>query len=346
MSRKTRLAVVLFNLGGPDETAAIEPFLFNLFNDKAIIGLPAFLRYPLAKTIARRRAPFAKQNYDLMGGGSPILRNTQEQAAALQGALGDRFEARTFIAMRYWKPFARETAEEVKAFAPDKVALLPLYPQFSTTTTGSSFKDWRRAAKAVGLDAPTSALCCYYGEPGFVAAHADGLETALGRAEKAGVERIRVLFSAHGLPEKVIRAGDPYQWQIEETAARIAGKVRNSQFDWRVSYQSRVGPMRWIGPATDAEIRRAGSEGVGLIVVPIAFVSEHVETLVELDIEYGKLAREAGAPYYDRVAALGAHAGFIAALAGLAARAAEGEGVMAFDETAACPKACAACPRR
>jgi ferrochelatase len=312
--RKT--AVVLFNLGGPDRPGAVRPFLFNLFNDPAIIGAPAPLRWLLAQWISRRRAPVARKIYEELGGGSPLLANTRAQARVLEAALNADdadSETKVFIAMRYWHPMSDETARAVKAYGPDQVALLPLYPQFSTTTTGSSVADWGRAAAQAGLTAPCRTLCCYPTQAGFVAEVAGLLRAALAEAGAGS----RVLFSAHGLPKKFIERGDPYQWQVEQTAAAVVAALDETALDWTICYQSRVGPLEWIGPSTDAEIARAGTEGKSVVVVPIAFVSEHSETLVELDIEYRRLAEEKGVPGYLRVATVDAGAAFIEGLAEL-----------------------------
>jgi len=314
----TRLAVVVFNLGGPNAPAAVRPFLFNLFNDPAIIGAPGPVRWLLAQFISRRRAPVAREIYRNLGGGSPLLANTEAQANALQQALQDRLdgcEARVFIAMRYWHPFAAETAAAVKAFAPDEVVLLPLYPQYSTTTSGSSFDDWRRAAARAGFAAPTRTLCCYPTQAGFVEAVAARIRPMLEAA--AAQARPRVLFSAHGLPKKIVAGGDPYQWQVEQSAAAVAAALGDHALDWQICYQSRVGPLEWIGPSTEAEIARAGRDRVPLVLVPIAFVSEHSETLVELDIEYRALARAEGVPAYLRVPTVDCEPAFIAGLAEL-----------------------------
>ena len=316
----SKCAVVLFNLGGPDSLAAVRPFLFNLFNDAAIITLPQPLRWLVARLIAARRAPIARAIYGRIGGSSPILANTEAQARALEAALGPGH--RVFIAMRYWHPRSRETVAAVKEWAPDEIVLLPLYPQFSTTTTASSLADWQNAATAVGLAAPTRVLCCYPGEAGFIAALAEEVRAVL--KVWPSRERKRVLLSAHGLPEKIVAAGDPYRWQVEQTAAALRTALGMSDLDCVVCYQSRVGPLAWIGPATDAEIRRAGAEGVGLIVVPIAFVSEHSETLVELDIEYRHLASTVGVPSYVRVATAGTAPAFVAGLARLVGRVRQG----------------------
>ena len=305
-----KIAIVLFNLGGPDSPEAVQPFLKNLFSDPAIISLPSFLRLPLASFISSRRAPKAKKIYDQIGGSSPILGQTEAQARALEEALGTEHEWRGYVCMRYWHPMTEAVVRSVKRFAPDRIVLLPLYPQFSTTTTDSSVKAWKAAAAAAKLVVPTQTVCCYPDEPGFIAASVDLLKQGLA---ETGTRPTRVLFSAHGLPEKVIKAGDPYQAQVERTAKAIADRIGG--LDWSVCYQSRVGPLKWIGPPTDGEIRRAGQDGKAIVLYPLAFVSEHSETLVELDIEYRHLAEQSGVPAYVRVPTVGTHPLFIAGLA-------------------------------
>lgn len=313
MSR--RIAIVLFNLGGPDNPDAIRPFLFNLFADPAIIRLPNPARALLAWLIAKQRTRRAKDIYAEIGGGSPLLANTEAQARVLEAALADLGEVKVFIAMRYWHPMSQETAMLVKDFAPDEVILLPLYPQFSTTTTASSMRVWRQACRIARLDAPTRTICCYPTEGGFIGTMAEGLRAA--HAEAAAHGRPRVLFSAHGLPEAIVKAGDPYQWQCERTAAALAEASGITDLDWVSTYQSRVGPLTWIGPSTEAVIHEAAAAKRPIVVVPIAFVSEHSETLVELDIEYRTQADEAGAPCYLRVATVGAGETYITGLAEL-----------------------------
>ena len=277
-----RLAIVLMNLGGPDSLDAVRPFLFNLFNDPAIFRLPSPFRTWLARYVSRKRNPLAMDIYRHLGGGSPLLPNTELQARALHAALGGGEDVRVFIAMRYWHPFTLQTVAEVKAWKADEALLLPLYPQFSTTTTASSFAAWHKAAKFLRLDVPTKSVCCYPEEDGFIRAAAGLIAPKLDEAARHGTPRL--LLSAHGLPEKVVKGGDPYQWQCERTAKAIVAALNNPGLDWTLCYQSRVGPMKWIGPATDAEIRRAGTDKAPLVVAPMAFVSEHSETLVELDI--------------------------------------------------------------
>lgn len=306
-----RIAVVLFNLGGPDGQGDVKPFLFNLFNDPAIIGLPGFVRTPLARLIARRREATAQANYALMGGGSPLLAETRAQARALEAILAERLpgdEVRAFIAMRYWSPLTEETAVEVAAFGPDEIVLLPLYPQFSTTTTESSLKRWAEVYAGSGA---SRTVCCYPEGAGWIEAQAQAVRAKLA---EAGDAPVRVLFSAHGIPETLISGkGDPYQEQVETTCAAIAAAAGLE--DWSICYQSRVGPMKWLGPSTPEAIARAGRDGVGVAVVPVAFVSEHVETLVELDIEYAELAHRLGVAPWLRVPAVGVAAPFIALLA-------------------------------
>jgi ferrochelatase len=336
-----KLAVILFNLGGPDSPEAIEPFLRNLFSDPAILSVPGFVRAPLARFIARRRAPVAKEIYAKIGGRSPILEETEAQARAIENVLAARgHEARAFIAMRCSPPFSEDCAREVAAWKPEKIVLLPLYPQFSTTTTASSFAAWERAAR--GLDVPTSRICCYPRQKGFIEAMAGLVRETMTRAKPA--IGYRLLLSAHGLPERTIARGDPYQWQIEQSACAIVDALGIKGLDWRVCYQSRVGPLKWIGPATDAEIRRAGADGKGVIVAPIAFVSEHSETLVELDIEYAHLARQAGVPDYLRVPTAGTRPAFVEGLADLVERGAVTCGTASGADGRICPLNFGACP--
>jgi ferrochelatase len=318
----SRLAVVLFNLGGPDSLDAVKPFLFNLFNDPAIIGAPGPVRWVLARLISARRAPIARAIYAQIGGRSPLVEQTQAQADALRATLAARGlggEVGVFMAMRYWHPMTAETVKAVKAFRPDTVVLLPLYPQYSASTSGSSLTKWVRTAKRRGLKAQTHTICCYPTEQGFVAALADLTREGIEKARAHG--RPRVLFSAHGLPKISIERGDPYQSQVEMTAAAIVERMALPDLDWVVCYQSRVGPLEWIGPDTDSEIERAGHDRVPVVVVPLAFVSEHSETLVELDIEYGELAEERGVPGYVRVPTVQARTAFIDGLADLVERA-------------------------
>lgn len=305
-----RVAVVLFNLGGPDGPDDVQPFLKNLFSDKAIIRAPLPVRFLVSRLISKSRAPSARENYALMGGGSPLLPETRKQAAALDAELAKRGRtAKSFIAMRYWKPYAADAVREVKAWGADKVILLPLYPQFSSTTTASSLKSWKDAK---GPDGVT--VCCYPETEKFVAAHARKLiETWEAAGRPANV---RCLLSAHGLPETVVKSGDPYQWQVELTAEKLK-PLLPPEWEVEICYQSRVGPLKWIGPATDESITKAAQAGKNILLSPIAFISEHIETLVELDIEYRHLAEKFAVKHYMRAPALGVDTGFIGTLADL-----------------------------
>ena len=331
----SRLAVVLFNLGGPDSLESVEPFLRNLFWDPAIIRALAPVRWLLGWLVSKRRGPEAREIYRELGGASPIAAATEAQAVALRGALSDLGEVEVVVAMRYWHPRSGEAARRLAAFRPDSVVLLPLYPQFSTTTTASSLRAWDAAATAAGLDAPAWAVCCYPRAAGLVDAHAALIGPLLDEAARAGPPRL--LFSAHGLPEKVVVAGDPYQWQVGETAGRIIARLGRPALDWVICYQSRVGPLAWLGPSTEDEIDRAGRDGVPLVVAPIAFVSDHAETLVELDVTGRERARRAGVPCYSRVPALGTHPAFIAALADLVRGAMGRSGLGSGEGGRACP---------
>lgn len=335
-----RIAVVLMNLGGPDGQESVRPFLFNLFNDPAIIGLPGIVRTPLAKFISSKREEEAKANYAMMGGGSPLLPETEKQAAALTERLQRDWpghDVRVFIAMRYWNPLTPETARAVEAFGPDQVVLLPLYPQFSTTTTQSSLKAWREHYRGPGR---ISAVCCYPEATGWIEAQA-ALITA--QLEKAGDKPVRVLFSAHGIPENLVhRKGDPYQEQVERTVFAVVERLGLQ--DWTICYQSRVGPLKWLGPSTPDAIEQAGRDGVGAVLVPIAFVSEHVETLVELDVEYGHLAEEKGVSPYLRAPAVGVTDAFIEALSEAVGSAVDRTGIAPYGP--GCQGDWKACPCR
>jgi ferrochelatase len=332
----TKLAVVLFSLGGPDSLKAVKPFLFNLFRDPAIITSPAIVRYPLAALISTTREKMAQANYAIMGGASPLLPETGAQARALEAALKARdpeLEVRCFIAMRYWKPFAKEAAAQVAAFGPDEIVLLPLYPQYSTTTTASSVKDWERVYKGPGR---TRTVCCYPTARGLIEAHAQAIRKVWADAGKP--QGLRLLFSAHGLPQKVIDGGDPYESHIERTAKAVAERL--GWEDWSICYQSRVGPMKWLGPSTPQAIEAAAHEGKGVLLCPIAFVSEHVETLVELDHEYAILADEVGCTPYLRAPTPGVEPPFID---GLARMVMTERSAAVAPAGAACDKACGKC---
>ena len=305
-------AVILFNLGGPDSLDAVQPFLFNLFNDPAIISLPGIFRYPLAKFISKRRTPVAKAIYAEMGGRSPILEETQRQADAIEKTLKqENDEYRCFIVMRCWNPRAVDVINKVKDYNPQQIILLPLYPQYSNATSGSSIKEWSDICRKKNLNVETKTICCYPTEKDFILSYASLIK------EKINLKKLSettLIFSAHGLPENKIKQGDPYQWQVENTVNQLVKKLSISNLNYVLSYQSRVGPLKWIGPSTEIIIKEEAIKNKIIIVVPVAFVSEHSETLVELDIEYKKLAIENGSKDYVRVPAVTVNQDFINSL--------------------------------
>jgi ferrochelatase len=333
-------AIILFNLGGPDSLNAVEPFLFNLFNDPAIISLPSFFRYPLAKLISKRRAPIAKAIYAEMGGKSPILQETQLQAYAIEDSLKDEKDIyKSFIVMRCWKPRATETIKKVKEFNPDQIILLPLYPQYSDATSGSSINEWLEVCKKEKLTTETKIICCYPTEKDFILSYANLIRKKI-NLEK--LKEITLIFSAHGLPENKIKAGDPYQWQVEQSVKELVKKLSIENLNYILSYQSRVGPLKWIAPSTEEIIRHEAKKQKILIIVPVAFVSEHSETLVELDIEYKKLAKENGSKDYIRVPAVTVNQDFINSLKSSILKASNDE---KFTSSIKCPDNFKKCPR-
>jgi ferrochelatase len=335
MAEKT--AVILFNLGGPDVPASVQPFLFNLFNDKHIIQAPRFIRWCLATMISRLRAPKARGIYEMIGGGSPIVSNTKQQADALQKKLPASH--RVFICMRYWHPMTGEVIQQVQDWGAERIILLPLYPQFSTTTTGSSFSEWERLCTKKNVSLPTLKICCYPTEQNWIKAVVDTIQQRI-----SDVKDYRFLFSAHGLPEKIINQGDPYQHQVEQTVAAVVQALGAEHLDYVTCYQSRVGPLKWIGPSTDEEIIRAGMDKKRIVLIPIAFVSEHSETLVELDIEYDELATESGVKQYIRIPTVSAHSLYIDTLATLIHKIeSEKVDMMAHTGKRFCPKTFARC---
>ena len=308
-------AIILFNLGGPDKLENVEPFLFNLFNDPAILDLPTFLRYPLAKLISNRRAPIAKKIYAELGGSSPILKLTKKQSDALEIKLNQtqqEDEYKCFIIMRCWNPRAKDVIKDVQLYGPDEVVLMPLYPQYSAATSGSSIKEWKDVCRKNNYHVKTSTICCYPTDQNFINAHTKEIIKKI-----KDLKNFKLIFSAHGLPEKNIKKGDPYQWQVEQSVKKIVENLNDENLDWILSYQSRVGPLKWIGPSTETIIIENSKIGKHIVLVPIAFVSEHSETLVELDIEYKEIADANGCKNYTRVPALGINEDFIKAMSEL-----------------------------
>ena len=331
-------AIILFNLGGPDKLENVEPFLFNLFNDPAIISIPSLFRYPLAKFISKRRAPIAKNIYKEIGNKSPILELTQQQANNLEKSLREKGNYKCFVVMRCWHPRAVDVIKEVRKYNPEEIILLPLYPQYSAATSGSSIKEWNDLCKKENYKIKTKTICCYPTEKNFLESHANLIKKNIKNLEK---KNFKLLFSAHGLPENKIKKGDPYQWQIEQTVQGIISKLNEENLDYIISYQSRVGPLKWIGPSTDEVIIKYSKKKKGIVIVPVAFVSEHSETLVELDIEYKKLAEKNGCSFYKRVPALGVEEDFIKGLVELVLKKETKDN---YVSSAMCPNKYTKCP--
>lgn len=326
MRHQKKIAIVLFNLGGPDKLSSVKPFLFNLFNDKAIISLPQPLRFLLAKFISSRREKKSQNIYKQIGGKSPILDISEAQAHALEKELSFFGDFKVFVSMRYWHPMSKQVIENILSHQPERLILLPLYPQFSTTTTGSSFVDFIEkfdiAQKKYGIEIPIQQVCCYFEEPNFILSHAKLLKQTIGKYYD-NLADLRFLFSAHGLPQKVIDKGDPYVFQVERTTIKIVEAFQEllrkeghkpTKLDTKVCYQSKVGPLQWTGPSLEHEIRRCALDKKIPVIIPVAFVSEHSETLVELDIDYYNLAKKLGIPDYLRVPALNSDGHFIQSL--------------------------------
>jgi len=316
MSKHT--AVVLLNLGGPDSLEAVEPFLFNLFSDPDIFKLPLgfIFQKPFARLISRRRAPEAAEGYAAIGGRSPILKYTEAQARALRHTLADTGNYSVHICMRYWHPMADEVVNKLKQQGIERVMLLPLYPQYSHTTTGSSFNDFQRACDRANYRPQLVKVDHWYQQPDYHRAIADAIRKAANALPDPNPNNIDLLFSAHGLPKKLVDKGDPYQSQIEQTYEAV-----NQLLGWphhTLCYQSRVGPLEWLKPYTENVIREKAKAGVKqMLVYPIAFVSDHVETLYELGQTYRDLAAEQGIETYRVVPALNDDPALISVLAEL-----------------------------
>jgi ferrochelatase len=313
MTRTTRrVGVVLFQLGGPDTLAAIEPFLYNLFCDPDIIDFPfaRLGRKPLAKLISTTRARKVQHHYATIGGGSPIRRFTERQAEALEAELIHQgLDARCFVAMRYWHPFTREAIAELRAAECDEVVLLPLYPQYSSTTTGSSLNEWQRLFHD---DVPVHNVGHFYRHPMYLDAVVEKVDEALARFEIP--DRAELVFSAHSIPISIVAKGDPYQRQIEETVRLLMARGRwpNRQ---RLCYQSKVGASKWLQPSLHRTLRELAAERVREVcVVPVAFVSDHVETLGEIDHEGREEARRLGITHFEMSSGLNDSPKFISAL--------------------------------
>ncbi len=320
-----RVGVVLMNLGGPDRGDDVAPFLYNLFMDPAIIDIPVggILRHWLCRLIASRRSQHVRKDYEVIGGGSPLNRLTREQAAALEKYLMREFgeeagvEFKTYIAMRYWHPFSEEAAEQMRQDGINKVVLLPLYPHYSKTTTGSGLIYWYALQEEGEIPRwDTTYVFEYSTNPKYVQAVSERIDEAIQRFPKEMRSRVHLLFSAHGTPLKEMKERrDPYCCLIHSTVERVMAQ-RGFDYPFHVSFQSKVGPMEWLTPSTVSKVRELVSQGVaGLVVVPIAFVSDHIETAYELDVELRAIAEEDGLKHFEVTSGLNCHPLFIEALA-------------------------------
>jgi ferrochelatase len=292
-----KIGVVLMNMGGPDSLDAVEPFLYNLFSDHDIIQIPRLIQKPVAYLISKIRAEKTKEYYEYMGGKSPQKEQTLLQARALQQSLGERYKV--VVAMRYWHPFTEEAIKELMKENIEKIVLLPLYPQYSKTTTGSSFNEFFRQYKRFNLDVPVVKISDFHNHPKYIKAMVENIKKHL----PENFKDYFFLFSAHSLPEKIIKENDPYQKQTQTTVELIMKHFPENKYT--LAYQSKIGPVKWLEPMTDEVIKKLANEGVkNLVVIPVSFVSEHSETLYELDYQYGNLAKNLGIKNYIRIPTL------------------------------------------
>ena len=316
MQQKSKIGVVLFQLGGPDSLDAVEPFLYNLFSDPDIIDFPGarLARPMLARLMSASRAKKVQHGYAALGGKSPLVEWTLRQGRALEQSLRQSIDARVVVAMRYWHPLTEEAMAELEREQVSDLILLPLYPQYSKTTTGSSLNEWVRKLPASPLAAlPSRLIDSYHDQPTYIDSFVDLINQTLEKFPRP--EDVHLVFSAHGVPTAVIAAGDPYQKQIEETSRLVMERG-----GWRqkhtVCYQSRVGSGRWLQPSIHEVVPRLGAEGQHqILVVPISFVSDHIETLHEVDVEVREQAAEAGVEQFELMPGLNTHPLFINALA-------------------------------
>ncbi|NDC13924.1 MAG: ferrochelatase [Synechococcaceae bacterium WB9_2_170] len=338
-----KVGVLLLNLGGPERIQDVGPFLYNLFSDPEIIRLPnPVLQKPLALLISTLRSAKSQDAYRSIGGGSPLRRITEQQARELQSQLRQRgIEATSYVAMRYWHPFTESAVGDIKADGVDEVVVLPLYPHFSISTSGSSFRELQRLRQSDPAFArlPIRCIRSYYDDPGYIGAMAELIAREIQACPNPA--QAHVFFSAHGVPKSYVEeAGDPYQREIEDCARLIMERLEQDlghANPYTLAYQSRVGPVEWLKPYTDDALQELGKAGVkDLVVVPISFVSEHIETLEEIDIEYREIATEAGITNFRRVPALDTSPAFIRGLTDLVLQALEGPEVN-LDQAAALP---------
>lgn len=321
MTDNKKIGIVLLNLGGPDSAEAVQPFLYNLFSDPDIINFPlSFLfRKRLAKLISTKRAPKIIEQYKHIGGKSPILELTTKQANSLEKELSSKINCKVYVAMRYWKPFTEDVIEQIKKDNIDEVILLPLYPQFSVSTTGSSVNEWSKVKRKYPelKDLKVELIETYYTDPNYIDSIIGNINETLKRFPVDRQKDLVLLFSAHGTPVKLVKMGDPYNKHIQATVAEVMKRSGYKQRHY-LSYQSKVGPQKWLEPKTPDTIKRLAGEGVkDILVIPIAFVSDHLETLFEVGIEFRHLAKEKGIEQFEVMPGLNDSPKFISALANL-----------------------------
>ncbi len=313
------VALILLNMGGPDSLEAVEPFLYNLFSDRELIQLPAggLLQKPFAKLISHFRAKKVVENYRMIGGKSPLLEWTRKQAEGIAARLGDRF--RPFIIMRYWQPRAEDVLAQIKAEGIHTAVVLSMYPHYTRATTGSSVNDFRAAVAKVHPELEYQLIEEWYDWPGYIEALANRVNEGLDTFHDLLRDDVQILFSAHALPQKFIDRGDPYQKQVEATVEATMRRV--GYYDWSIAYQSRSGPVKWMTPGTDEMIDKFAAVGHrALMLVPVSFVSDHIETLEEIDIEYRERATSQGITHFHRSPSLNDHDDFLSAMADLVSR--------------------------
>ncbi len=308
------VALILLNMGGPDSLAAVEPFLFNLFADRELIQLPAgrLLQKPFARLISHFRAKKVVENYRQIGGRSPLLEWTEKQAVGIAERLGERY--RPYVIMRYWQPRAEQVLAEIKAAGIQTAVVVSLYPHYTGATTGSSVNDFKKAAAAVHPELEYRLIEEWYDWPGYLDALANRVNEGLDAFHDLLRDEVQILFSAHALPQKFIDRGDPYQQHVEATVEQVMARV--GYYDWSIAYQSRSGPVKWMEPGTEETIAQLAAAGHrALLMVPVSFVSDHIETLQEIDIEYRELAVRQGIVNFQRAPSLNDHADFLDAMA-------------------------------
>ena len=314
------IGILLFNLGGPETLDDVRPFLFNLFSDPDIIRLPwRALQKPLAWLISTQRYKLSRGYYEKIGGGSPLRRITDEQARALEQALARRnVNARAYVGMRYWHPFLEDALDQIRRDRINHLVVLPLYPQFSISTTGSSLNRMNAIFSTNGNKPPrVSVIEKWHDDPNYLAALTAGINDELARFPDQDPSRTHIVFSAHSVPASYIEEGDPYLDQTQATVRSVMARLDGDR-PHTLSFQSKVGPVKWLRPSTDETLRKLAGESVTqVLLVPVSFVSEHIETLYELDILYKGVAEEVGITHYRRVPALNCKPDFIDALASL-----------------------------